>query len=54
MSLDESKLSLPRASLRFHSALAIFEPRIYLVVEQFGAEKISLFSGRLVLEKDSN
>ena len=32
----------------FHSALAIFEPQIYIVVEQFGAEDISLLSGRLV------
>ena len=33
----------------FHSALAILEPQIYIVVKQFGAENISLLSGRLVL-----
>ena len=32
----------------FRSALAILEPQIYVVVEQFGAENISLLSGRLV------
>ena len=32
----------------FHSALAILEPQIYVVVEQFRAENISLLSGRLV------
>ena len=32
----------------FHSALAILEPQIFIVVEQFGAENISLLSGRLV------
>ena len=32
----------------FHSALAILEPQVYIVVEQFGAENISLLSGRLV------
>ena len=31
-----------------HSALAILEHQIYIVVEQFGAENISLLSGRLV------
>ena len=31
-----------------HSALAILEPQIYRVVEQFGAGNISLLSGRLV------
>ena len=35
----------------FHSALAILEPQIYIVVEQFGAENTSLLSGRLVLQK---
>ena len=30
------------------SAMAILEPQIYVVVEQFGAENISLLSGRLV------
>ena len=38
--------------LRFHIALAILEPQIYVVVEQFGAESISLLSGRLVLYFD--
>ena len=36
--------------LRFYSALAILEPQVYSVVEQFGAENISLLSGRLVFE----
>ena len=36
-------------SLRFYSALVIFEPQIYVVVEQFDTENISLLSGRLVL-----
>ena len=45
---DESKLFL-RTSLRFYSALAILEPQIYVVVEQFGAENISLLSGRFVV-----
>ena len=31
-------------------ALAVFEPQIYVVVEQFGAENISLLSGRLVFQ----
>ena len=47
MGYDESKLSFLR-TLRFYSALAILEPQIYVVVEQFGAENISLLSGRLV------
>ena len=34
--------------LRFYSAMAILERQVYLVVEQFGAENISLLSGRLV------
>ena len=33
----------------FHSALAILEPQIYIVVEQFRAENITLLSGRLVI-----
>ena len=33
--------------LRFFSALAILEPQIYVVIEQFGAVNISLLSGRL-------
>ena len=32
----------------FHSALAILEPHIYIVLVQFGAESISLLSGRFV------
>ena len=32
----------------FHSTFAILESRFYIVVEQFGAENISLLSGRLV------
>ena len=35
--------------MRFYSALVILEPQIYVVLEQFGAEIISLLSGRLVL-----
>ena len=30
--------------------MAIFEPQIYLVVEQFGAGNISLLSGHLVFD----
>ena len=37
-----------RTSLRFYSALAILESQIFVVVVQFGAENISLLSGRLV------
>ena len=48
MGCEESKVSFLRTSLRFYSALAILEPQIYLVVEQFGAENFSLLSGRLV------
>ena len=33
-----------------HSALAFLEPQIYIVEEHFGAENISLLSGRLVSE----
>ena len=36
-----------QTSLRFYSALAFLELQIYVVVEQFGAENISLLSGRL-------
>ena len=46
MGYDESKLSFFR-TLRIYSALAILEPQYYVVVEQFGAEYISLLSGRL-------
>ena len=42
-------LSFLRTSLRFYSALAILEPQIYVVVDQIGAENISLLSGHLVL-----
>ena len=52
MGEDKSKLSFLRTSLRFHSALAILEPRSYVVLEQFGAENISLRSGRLVFKKN--
>ena len=48
MSSDESYFSSHRTSLHFHSAFAILEPQINVVVEQFGAENISLLSGRLV------
>ena len=41
--------SFLRTCLRFHSALAILEPQIYVAVEQFGAENISLLSVCLVL-----
>ena len=37
-----------RSYLRLYSALVILEPQIYVVKEQFGAENISLLSGRLV------
>ena len=37
-----------RNSLHFDNVLAIFEPPIYVVVEQLGTENISLLSGRLV------
>ena len=37
-----------RTSLRFYGALAILESQIYVGVEQFGVENISLLSGRLV------
>ena len=40
--------SFLRTSLRCHSALATLEPQIYVVVEQFGAENISLLSECLV------
>ena len=40
--------SFLRTSLRFHSALVILEPQIYLVLEPFGAENMSLLSERLV------
>ena len=44
------KYKMVRTSLRLYSALAILERQVSLVVEQFGAEKISLLlSGRLVL-----
>ena len=44
MGKHESKLSFLRTSQH----LAIFEPQIYVVSEQFEAENISLLSGRLV------
>ena len=47
VSKNESKLSFLRTSLRFYNALAILEPQIYVVVEPFRAENISLLSGRL-------
>ena len=51
MGYDESKFSFLRTFLRFYSVMAILEPQIYVVSEQFGAENISLLSRRLV---DSN
>ena len=45
---NESKLSFLRTSLCFYSALAVLEPQIFVVLEQFGAENISLLIGRLV------
>ena len=48
MGKDESKLSFIRTSQHFNRALAILELQIYVVSEQFEAEKISLLSGRLV------
>ena len=47
MGSDESKL-FRRTSLLLHSALAIVEPEMYVVVKQSGAENISLLNGRLV------
>ena len=46
----ESNLSFRRTFLRFSSALGILQPQIYVVVEQFGAENLSLLSGRLVFK----
>ena len=40
------------SNFHFHSALAILEPQIHVVAEQFEAESISLLSGRLVLSTD--
>ena len=37
-----------RISLHFHIALATLEPQNLSAVERFGAENISLVSGRLV------
>ena len=48
MGENESKLSFIRTSLRFYRSLAVLEPQIYVVLELFGAEYISLLSGRLV------
>ena len=42
------KILFFRTSFQFHSALVALESRIYVVVEQFGAENISLVSRRLV------
>ena len=39
MGQDESNFSFLRTSLHFHSALAILEPQIYVVVEHIGAER---------------
>ena len=39
-----------RTSLNFRNALATLEPKIYVVVENFGAENISLVSGRLAIK----
>ena len=46
MSKEYSKRSFLRTSQHFYRALAILEPQIYVVLEQFGV--ISLLSGRLV------
>ena len=48
MGKNESKLSFLRTSRHFSRALAILEPQIYVVSDQFEAENISLLSGRLV------
>ena len=37
-----------RTYMRFYNALAIHEPQIHVVVEQFGAEYISPLNGSLV------
>ena len=34
--------------MRFHCALATFDPQDHVVVEQVGAEDVPLMSGRLV------
>ena len=47
--LKRIKAFFIRTFLRFYSALANLETQIHVVVEQFGAENISLLSGRLVL-----
>ena len=52
MGYNESKLSFIRTSLPFHSALAILQPQIHVVEKQFGAENVSLLSGRVVLGND--
>ena len=41
--------SFLRTYSRFHSALAILEPQIYVVVELFGEENISLLSQPFVV-----
>ena len=46
----ESKLSFMRTSLRFYGALALLGSQIYVIVEQFGADNISMLSGRLVFK----
>ena len=51
MGKDESKLSFLRTSEHFYRALAILEPQIYVVSEQFEAENISLLNGRLVCQQ---
>ena len=48
------KSAMKARGLRFYSALAILEPQFCSVVEQFGAENISLLSGRLVVYSRSN
>ena len=45
---NERILSFFPTSLRFYSSSAILEPQIYVVVEQFGAESVSLLNRRLV------
>ena len=45
---EKKKLSSLRTFFHFHSALVTLESQVYVVVEQFGAENISLVSRRLV------
>ena len=47
---NESKLSFRGTYFLFQSALAILEPQIHVVVQQFQTEIASLLSKRIVLK----